>query len=131
MEESIVKRFMSLFQGYTKAHGQYSVKRTEADGKKAGRAITISEGPTQVHFESHLNGKDYILGIIMLRDDNSCSFGAIDVDIRGDVKLNETLDDLEKKIEKLHWCCVVPKVAVHICIYFATLRLPLSTWLPS
>lgn len=100
MEESIVKRFMSLFQGYTKAHGQYSVKRTEADGKKAGRAITISEGPTQLHFESHLNGKEYILGIIMLRDDNSCSFGAIDIDIRGDVKLNETLDDLEKKIEK-------------------------------
>ena len=36
----------------------------------------------------------------MLRDDNSCSFGAIDVDIRGDVKLHDTLEDLERKIEK-------------------------------
>jgi len=100
MEEALVKRFMKLFRGYSSAHGQYRVKKREADGKMSGRALTISEPATLHHFEQHISGGDYILGIIMLRDDNSCNFGVIDIDIRGEVKLNETLDSLEKKIRK-------------------------------
>jgi hypothetical protein len=92
------KRFMKLFRGYEHAHGQYRVQKTEADGKMSGRALTISEPATQENFESHLNGGDYILGIIMLRENNSCNFGVIDIDIRGDVKLNESLESLEEKI---------------------------------
>ena len=91
---------MKLFKGYELAHGQYRVQKTEADGKMSGRAVTVAEPATQVNFESHLNGGDYILGIIMLRENNSCNFGVIDVDIRGDVKLNESLEQLEKKINK-------------------------------
>jgi len=89
---------MELFKGYEHAHGQYRVQKKEADGKMSGRAVTVSEPATIENFESHLNGGDYILGIIMLRENNSCNFGVIDVDIRGDVKLNESLEQLEKKI---------------------------------
>ena len=91
---------MKLFKGYELAHGQYRVQKRESDGKMSGRAVTVAEPATQENFESHLNGGDYILGIIMLRENNSCNFGVIDVDIRGDVKLNESLEQLEKKINK-------------------------------
>lgn len=93
-----VQRFMSLFQGYELAHGQYRVQKKEADGKMSGRAVTVSEPATENNFSEHLNGGEYILGIIMLKMDNSCNFGVIDIDIRGDVKLNESLESLEKKI---------------------------------
>ena len=98
MKQDSVDRFMKLFQGYQQAHGQYRVQKREADGKMSGRAVTVSEAATKEHFESHLKGGDYILGIIMLKDDNSCNFGVIDIDIRGEVKLKDTLDELEKKI---------------------------------
>jgi len=94
------KRFMTLFRGYELAHGQYRVQKKEADGKMSGRAVTVAEPATKENFEAHLNGGDYILGIIMLRENNSCNFGVIDVDIRGEVKLNESLEELEKKINK-------------------------------
>ena len=87
-----VRRFMNLFQGYESAHGQYRVQKQELDGKVSGRAVTVSDPATEENFRSHLNCGDYILGIIMLKSDNSCNFGVIDIDIRGDVKLNETLE---------------------------------------
>ena len=91
---------MKLFRGYESAHGQYRVKKKEADGKMSGRAVTVSEPATEINFEQHLNGNEYILGIIMLKQDNSCNFGVIDIDIRGQVKLNESLEDLEEKIRQ-------------------------------
>ena len=114
----IVNRFMKLFEGYELAHGQYRVQNKEADGKVSGRAVTVSEPATEENFRSHLNGGDYILGIIMLKQDNSCNFGVIDVDIRGEVKLNETLENLERKSEKLLWCYVDQNQGVLICIFF-------------
>ena len=97
---SEVKSFMELFRGYENAHGQYRVKKEEDDGKMSGRAITISEPATEQNYIEHLTGSAYILGIIMLQQDNTCNFGAIDIDIRGNVKLNESLEELEKKIRK-------------------------------
>ncbi len=58
---------MKLFSGYEHAHGQYRVQKEEADGKKSGRAITMSEPASQKNFEEHLKGGEYILGIIMLK----------------------------------------------------------------
>jgi hypothetical protein len=95
-----VKSFMELFRGYESAHGQYRVKQKEQDGKMSGRAITVSEPATEQNFTEHLTGSDYILGIIMLKQNNSCNFGVIDIDIRGEVKLSESLESLEKKIHK-------------------------------
>ena len=94
------KRFMNLFRGYSLAHGQYRVQKREADGKLSGRAVTVSEEATLKHFSDHLSGGEYILGIIMLKEDNSCNFGVIDIDIRGDVKLKDTLEELEEKIRQ-------------------------------
>jgi len=94
-----IKRFMKLFSGYEHAYGQYKVFNKSAEGKLSGRALTISEPPTIKNYQDHLNGEDYILGIIMLKSDNTCSFGAIDIDIKGSITLNEKLEDLEKRIK--------------------------------
>ena len=99
---AIEERFMNLFRGYELAHGQYRVQTTEADGKKSGRALTISEPATIENFKEHLSGGEYILGVIMLKKNNSCNFGVIDIDIRGSGKLNESLESLEKKIRNIH-----------------------------
>ena len=90
---------MKLFSGYEHAYGQYKVFNKSAEGKLSGRALTISEPPTIKNYQDHLNGVDYILGIIMLKSDNTCSFGAIDIDIKGAITLNEKLEDLEKRIK--------------------------------
>ena len=95
---SEIKRFMNLFDGYEKAHGQYRVTSQGDDGKLSGRAITNSEPATEENYKEHLDGGPYILGIIMLKENNHCSFGCIDIDIRGVVKLEEPLEELEKKI---------------------------------
>jgi hypothetical protein len=95
-----ITRFMRLFDGYEKAHGQYRVTNKEQDGKLSGRAITNSEPASQDHYKEHLEGGPYILGIIMLKENNTCSFGCIDIDIRGIVKLEEPLEELEKKIRQ-------------------------------
>ena len=92
------KRFMKLFRGFELAHGQYRVNKQEADGKMSGRAVTVSEPATEFNFKEHLSGGEYILGVIPLLQNNSCHFGVIDIDIRGDVKLNESLESLEDKI---------------------------------
>ena len=81
------QRFMGLFEGYKLAHGQYRVQRRESDGKMAGRAVTVSEPPDENNFKDHLSGGEYILGIIMLKEDNSCNFGVIDIDIRAGAML--------------------------------------------
>ena len=65
----IFKISKNLFHGYELAHGQYRVKKQEADGKMSGRAVTVSEPATEENFKNHLDGGDYILGIIMLKLD--------------------------------------------------------------
>lgn len=97
----VVKRFMSLFDGYEKAYGQYRTVSKSDDGKLSGRALTISEPVNTKNFEDHLKGDGPILGIIMLKQNNTCSFGCIDIDIRGIVKLNEPLEELEKRVQDM------------------------------
>ena len=74
------KRFMALFDGYEKAHGQYRVTSKGDDGKLSGRAITNSEPASEQNYTEHLEGGAYILGVIMLKQNNTCSFGCIDID---------------------------------------------------
>ena len=68
---------MKLFDGYQNAYGQYRTVTEEADGKLSGRALTISEKVSVKDFEDHLIGDGSILGIIMLKEDNTCSKHAI------------------------------------------------------
>lgn len=70
MPPTPLSRFQGLFRGRETAFGQW-VK----DAVK-----TLRKPATEQHWKDHLNGKGPILGIVPVRLDNTCYFGAIDVD---------------------------------------------------
>lgn len=81
----VVKRFASLYSGYEKAYGTFQIKGTAPDGKVIGKPATRRGEATKAIYQAHLDGAGGGLGIIMLRDDNTVFFGAIDYD-------NKTMD---------------------------------------
>jgi hypothetical protein len=92
------ERFMRLFAGMEEAHGEYILPDnvTEEGKKKKGQARTIRKPPTDELWEVHLEGKQ-TLGIIPIRADNTCVWGAIDID---DYTLN--LINFAKKVYKFN-----------------------------
>ena len=78
---SLAQDFYDLFKGSDIAHGTYVVKSNrEADGKKQGTAKVIREPTTVAMWEEHLKGSTRGLGIIPIKSDNTCHWGAIDID---------------------------------------------------
>src|SRR5690242_19791575 len=74
-------RFAQLFQGYEKAYGQYDIRKTAEAGKKSvGKPWTMSGEPSEQVWRHHLDGTGPGLGIVMLQEDDTCRFGAIDID---------------------------------------------------
>lgn len=75
-----LKRFSTLFTGYTKLYGTYDVRTTQDNGKRVGKALTIPGPISDAVWRDHLEGTGLGIGIIMLREDDTCRFGVIDVD---------------------------------------------------
>lgn len=77
---SLAKKMMQLFAGLERAYGQYTLRpATQGDSKRQGRAATVQEQVTVEAWQSHLDGKTGI-GIVPIKDDATCGWGAIDVD---------------------------------------------------
>jgi len=77
---SLTNRIYNLFLGNGRAHGVFNVtKDRERDGKKQGFARVIQEPTTFDHWDKHLKGESG-LGIIPIKDNNHCHWGAIDID---------------------------------------------------
>jgi len=78
----MLERFKSVFSGYEKAYGTFEVKYlNESKGKREGQAYTLKgEAPDDV-WEGHLAGTNKGgIGIVPLREDDTCLFGVIDID---------------------------------------------------
>jgi hypothetical protein len=93
------KRFAEIFAGLDRSSGRYVVPdgaKANGDGKVLGRAWTSHEPVTLELWEAHLSGKKFTardeetnepvtgalgLGIVPIREDATCVFGAIDVDV--------------------------------------------------
>lgn len=77
----LAERLHRLFAGLDRVHGWYDPKATPAAaGQKAeGGADTRKRGATADDWLAHLEGRTG-LGIVPIRDDATCVFGAIDVD---------------------------------------------------
>jgi hypothetical protein len=82
LSPEVVSRFASLFSGYQKAYGTFLIRGTAADGKAIGKAQTLRGQPTDKIYQAHLDGAGGGLGVIMLREDNTVFFGAIDYDVK-------------------------------------------------
>lgn len=77
----LAEEFMGLFSGLERAYGTFEARDSrERDGKKTGRVNNVRSKVTRDIWLAHLNGKQAI-GIIPIRDDNTCVFGAIDIDV--------------------------------------------------
>lgn len=88
--QEIIKDLQALFDGLDRAHGEWT-----------GTARTYKTPPTEHLWKSHLLGK-IGLGIIPIKDNATCKFGAIDVD---DDKTKHI--ELAKRIAKLNIPVVV------------------------
>lgn len=120
---SDAERFAKLFAGYTRAYGVFRVTKLDDKGKAQGKAATLRETVTTAHYQQHLDGSQG-LGIIMLTEEDTCWFGAIDYDNR-DVDHAE----LEQKVKALHLPLVICRSksgGAHLYV-FAETPVPAST----
>ena len=89
------QEMMARYDGLNRAYGIYVIETEEAKGKRKGKANTLQRPVTEDLWRQHLDGAIQ-LGIIPIRDDGKCVFGAIDID---DYKLDHAA--LETKIKRL------------------------------
>ena len=115
----MVDRFMKLFDGLNRAYGLYKLDHKSIAGKKnKGKAETKKAPVTPELWQKHLDGQAGI-GIVPIQDGNTCSFGAIDIDIYE----NFDIIDLENKITALDWPLVVTRSksgGAHIWVFMAS-----------
>jgi hypothetical protein len=93
------ERFRALFSGLERAYGQYSMSPTaapDAEGKIKGTVIRTLFAPVTLSlYEAHLAGTNG-LGIVPIRDDSTCVFGAIDIDVYADLDHTAIAQGLKK-----------------------------------
>ena len=93
MASKTSKDLFRLFFGLDRAHGVYNPGGQVERGEKVqGRAMTVSAPLTPELWSEHLKGKKG-LGIVPIRDDNTCGWGAIDVD-----KYTIQLEDISRQL---------------------------------
>jgi len=76
---SASERFLQLFEGYGKAHGQTAVLDRARHGKTQAKYQIVHEPLTVELVQSHLDGKLGV-GSIPIDEQSKCSFGALDID---------------------------------------------------
>lgn len=111
MELESAAAFAALFQGYSKAHGVFRIKARDERGKMIGRATTVA-GPAD--FAAHLEGRHGV-GTIPLRDDNTLTWAAIDVD-----KYNLPIAEVEERVRALGLpllCCASKSGGTHLYVF--------------
>lgn len=119
-DNDILTRFAALFDGYTKKHGCYRVTSVLPNGKHMGdvkKDRFTANGPiTPLLWKEHLDGSGFGLGVIMLRDDNTCKFAVIDVD---DYRVDH--GKIEMQIKRLKLPLVVCRSksgGAHLYVFF-------------
>ena len=96
---STADRFCKLLEGDKTSHGTYRQADHKPDSLKKEikrTAQTLREPPTVALWEKHLAGIRS-LGIVAIREDNSCMWGAVDIDVYTvDHAAVQTLLDMKK-----------------------------------
>ena len=73
-------KFKNIFEGLKIAYGQYQKGERNGNGKQQGKAFIVRKNVSDDLWENHLQGKGPALGIIPIREDNTCRWGCIDID---------------------------------------------------
>ena len=80
--EETAQKFMKVFSGLERAYCIYEItgqKNTAKGIKKDGRGRTLQEPVSLELWQRHLKG-EISIGVIPLKDDETCMWGCIDVD---------------------------------------------------
>ena len=101
MTADLAQSFLLLFAGHTKAHGQW-----DPDKPRREAARTVSEAPGEEQVEAHLKGT-LGLGVVPIRDDDTCSWGVLDIDAHDEAQ-HIDLEELEALV-------IAAKLPVVIC----------------
>ena len=108
MTDDLQRAFEQIFCGYEFAHGEHKLfSQPDASGKLKGDAKTVAVGAGSGEYYNHLHGLGTSLGVIPLLSDDSCWWGAIDIDIKGETALHESIEALEARVRKLELPLVV------------------------
>lgn len=96
-----VERFMALFRGNPRSHGQWNPK--ERDPNKNSYTKKVAYSTTDC--EKHLNGATG-LGLVPILDNSTCYWGAIDIDNHGQSE-DVDLVGIEARVQELELPLVV------------------------
>lgn len=77
----MIEEFINIFEGLNSAYGVFKKSDSKLPGKQEGRSTVIREPVTQDLWENHLKGIGRSLGIMPVKEDSTCKWGVIDVDI--------------------------------------------------
>ncbi len=90
-----LKRFAALFSGLERAYGTYDLTRGKRKGSKVvGQAVTKMERLTSQVWLQHIKGVQGV-GVVPIRDDSTCLFGAIDIDVYDGLDVSKVLTDIK------------------------------------
>jgi len=92
---NLANQFHKVFSGLDRAYGIYQIDSQKANGKNIGKAATVKLDVTEKIWQDHLNGKKGI-GIIPIKDNSCCNFGAIDIDVYANLDFNNITKQIEK-----------------------------------
>jgi len=92
----LASQFHELFEGLERAHGFWENGDRSHNGKVKGKARTVQTPVTDALWERHLSGTAGI-GIVPIRDDGTCLWGAIDIDVYDGLDHAE----LEQQVESI------------------------------
>jgi len=76
----VKEKFIEIFSGLDRAYGQTQSRQKNEAGKLEGKSWIEKAPLTKEKWYDHLEGREPSLGIIPIRDDNTCKWGAIDID---------------------------------------------------
>lgn len=118
VEEPVAARFMRLFEGASRSHGTYTQEDPEVGGKRTIKrtARTLREPVTVDLWSQHIAGTRP-LGVVPIREDDHCMWGAADVD-------DYTIDvaELASELRKLEVPAIVCRTksgGAHVYLFFS------------
>lgn len=116
MSDNLAQLFHERFLGLERAHGVYEVARDWTKGKKRkGQARTVAEPVTDELWAMHLAGTKGI-GIVPIRDDGTCGWGCIDIDIYKDLDF-EAVEAKVKEIKAPLVLCKTKSGGIHAFLF--------------
>ena len=88
--DDLLNAYRQLFSGNTSFYGVHKYRASKPGEKEEGDSWTEDKNVTEKQYKDHLNGIQG-LGICPIREDSTCAFGAIDVDVYNDSEFIELI----------------------------------------